>query len=177
MIWLVSPGNPLKGAQAAAGLDLRLTAAAGQARGARMIVSDAERRLGSRYTLDTVRLLKARFPAVRFVWIIGADNLASFHAWRGWTQILGETPLAIVSRRGAGAEGRFSPMARRFAGARLAPSAARRLAVTPPPAWIYLTAPLNHASSTALRNSRLTANAVRGKGRDVKSPAKGVTCR
>jgi nicotinate-nucleotide adenylyltransferase len=153
IIWLVSPGNPLKGLRGAEGLERRLAEAAAQARGPRMIVSDVERRLGARYTLDTVRLLKARFPSVRFVWIIGADNLASFHAWRGWTQILHELPVAIVSRRQSAVESRFSPMARRFAGSRLAPGAARRLATAPPPAWIYLTAPLNPASSTALRNS------------------------
>ena len=117
-----------------------------------MIVSDAERRLGSRFTLDTVRLFKARFPAVRFVFIIGADNLASFHAWRGWTRIMAELPVAIVSRRGASKESRFSPMARRFAPWRLAPGAARLLVAARPPAWVYLTAPLNRASSTALRN-------------------------
>jgi nicotinate-nucleotide adenylyltransferase len=153
IIWLVSPGNPLKGPRGADGLERRLAEAAAKARGPRMIVSDVEGRLGARYTLDTVRLLKARFPTVRFVWIIGADNLASFHAWRGWTQILHELPVAIVSRRQGAVESRFSPMARRFAGSRLAPSAARGLAAAAPPAWIYLTAPLNPASSTALRNS------------------------
>jgi nicotinate-nucleotide adenylyltransferase len=153
IIWLVSPGNPLKGARGAGGLDRRLAGAAHGARSPRMLASDAERRLGARYTLDTVRLLKARFPGVRFVWIMGADNLAGFHAWRGWTQIMRELPVAIVSRRESLVDGRFSPMARRFAGARLASGAARRLATTAPPAWVYLTAPLKHASSTALRNS------------------------
>ena len=153
LVWLVSPGNPLKGERGAEGLDRRLAEAKARARGRRMIVSDAERRLGSRYTLDTVRLLKARFPGVRFVWIMGADNLATFHAWRGWTQILNEVPVAIVSRPGCAMESRLSPMARRFAGARLASGAARRLAWSTPPAWIYLTAPLNPASSTASRKS------------------------
>jgi nicotinate-nucleotide adenylyltransferase len=152
IIWLVSPGNPLKGPRGAGELGRRLAGAARQARGPRMLVSDAERRLGATHTLDTVRLLKARYPAVRFVWIMGADNLAGFHAWRGWTRIIAELPVAVVSRRQGGAEGRFSPMARRFAAARLSPSAARRLATAPPPAWVYLTAPLKAASSTALRD-------------------------
>lgn len=63
-----------------------------------MLVSDAETRLGARYTIDTVRALKARFPGVRFVWIMGADSLAAFHLWRrGWTQIR-SGPAAVVSR-------------------------------------------------------------------------------
>ena len=116
-----------------------------------MIVSGLEARLGSRYTIDTVRALKARFPGVRFVWIMGADNLASFHRWRGWTQIMREIPVAIVSRPGDALKSRLSPASRRFAQGRLPDTAARTLADRAPPAWIYLTAPLNHASSTALR--------------------------
>ncbi|MGI9170302.1 MAG: nicotinate-nucleotide adenylyltransferase [Caulobacteraceae bacterium] len=153
VIWLVTPGNPLKATGPAQPFERRLAGAARRARGPRTIVSDAERRLQSRYTLDTVRRLKARFPGVRFVWIMGADNLATFHLWRGWTLIMREIPLAVVSRPGVGVESRLSPMARRFAGARLASGAARRLATTPPPAWIYLTAPFSPASSTALRDS------------------------
>lgn len=153
VVWLVSTGNPLKDKRGAEGMDRRLGGARASARGPRMIVSDAERRLGSRYTRDTVRLLKARFPGVRFVWIMGADNLGAFHAWRGWTEILNDIPVAVVSRPGCSVENRFSPMARRFAGARLASGAGRRLAMTAAPAWIYLTAPLNPASSTAFRKS------------------------
>ena len=152
VIWLVTPGNPLKVAGAAAPLATRLAGAAARARGPRSVISDAERRLGSRYTLDTVRRLRARFPSVRFVWIMGADNLAAFHLWRGWTRIVREIPVAVVSRPGIAMKSRFSPMARRYAGARLAAGAARRLATTAPPAWIYLTAPWNRASSTGLRN-------------------------
>jgi len=152
IVWLVSPGNPLKGATGE-GLERRLAGAKARAHGRRMIVSDAERRLGSRYTLDTVRRLKARFPGVRFVWIMGADNLATFHAWRGWTDILREVPVAVISRPGGSVEGRLSPVARRFAAARLPSGAARRLATAAPPAWIYLGAPLNPASSTVVRKS------------------------
>jgi len=82
---------------------------------------------------------------------IGADDLAGFHRWRGWTRILAEIPLAVISRPGFMAKSLFSPMARRFAHARLPAGAARRLAKAQLPAWIYLTAPLDPASSTALR--------------------------
>ena len=153
VIWLVTPGNPLKAAGGAAPLEARLAGAAARARGPRSVVSDAERRLGSRYTLNTVRRLKTRFPGVWFVWIMGADNLAAFHLWRDWTTLLKEIPVAVVSRPGLAMKSRFSPMARRFAAARLVSGAARRLVTATPPAWIYLTAPFNPASATALRNS------------------------
>ena len=151
VIWLASPQNPLKPDYGGAGVASRSAQASRLARGPAMLVSDAERRLGSRYTVDTVRALKARFPAVRFVWIMGADALADFHAWRGWRQILAEVPVAVVARPGHGLRALASPAARRFAFARLDERAARRLATTAPPAWVWLTGPLNAASSTALR--------------------------
>jgi nicotinate-nucleotide adenylyltransferase len=151
VVWLVSPQNPLKSTDGATLLEQRVSGVRRHARNRSMIVSGIEEVLGSRYTVDTVRALKVRFPGVRFVWIMGADNLANFHRWRGWTQIIREIPVAIVSRPGDALKSRLSPAARRFASARLPDRAARVLADRSPPAWVYLSAPLNHASSTALR--------------------------
>lgn len=149
VVWLVSPGNPLK-PHAAAPLAERMAGAAHVAHGPSMVVSDAETKLGSRYSLDTIRLLKARHRGVRFVWVMGADSLASFHRWKGWTQIFGEIPIAVVARPGA-ETALTSPAARRFAHARLAEGAARTLPLARAPAWAWLPGPLSAASSTALR--------------------------
>jgi nicotinate-nucleotide adenylyltransferase len=155
VIWLVSPQNPLKSAHETRPLAERLVGARkwaqGPSRGAGMIVSDAETRLGSQYTIDTLRVLRARYPRVKFVWIMGADSLASFHRWRGWTQIMREAPVAVISRPWAALKARTSPAARRFAFARRPASEASILADATAPAWVYLTGPLNFASSTALR--------------------------
>ncbi|HEY1879251.1 MAG TPA: nicotinate-nucleotide adenylyltransferase [Caulobacteraceae bacterium] len=148
VIWLASPQNPLKAASVP--LETRLTSASGWAN-ARHVVSDAERRLGARYTIDTARRLKRRFPAVRFVWVMGADSLADLHRWRAWPQLLEEIPIAVVARPGSTIRALTSPAARRFASARLPEGAARRLAFLPPPAWVWLTGPWNWTSSTALR--------------------------
>jgi nicotinate-nucleotide adenylyltransferase len=158
VIWLVSPGNPLKTRGAGSGgpppLDRRLADAARWARGPAMIVSGIEGRIGARYTIDTVRWLRARHPGVRFVWIMGADGLAEFHRWRGWADLARTIPIAVVSRPGEAQRGRLSPMARRFAAFRLPERAALTLAGRDPPAWIYLTAPFQDISSSALRRAR-----------------------
>jgi len=151
VIWLVSPQNPLKSAHGTASLGERMAGARRLASGPRMIVSDLEARLGSRYTIDVVRTLRARYPGVRFVWLMGADNLAAFHLWRGWQEIARLVPICVVARPGWTLAARLSPMAKRFGSARRPASEARRLAQMQPPAWIYLTAPLNFASSTAIR--------------------------
>jgi nicotinate-nucleotide adenylyltransferase len=150
VIWLVSPQNPLKRSRPAE-LAARLAGARAMAHGPSMIVSDLEARLGSAYTIDVVRILKARFPGVRFVWLMGADSLAGFHRWRGWTEIMREIPVAVVARPGFELAGGLSPAARRFGHARRPATQAGALARTRPPAWVYLTAPLNFLSSTSLR--------------------------
>lgn len=150
VIWLVAAGNPLKGRPAP--LAARVAGAASRV-GAGMVISDAEQRLGSRYTIDTVRRLQARFRRVRFVWIMGADNLANFHHWRDWIGLMRAIPVAVVDRPGSSLRALTSPAARRFAAARLPGGAGRRLPFARPPAWIYLTGRWNYASSTALRVS------------------------
>jgi nicotinate-nucleotide adenylyltransferase len=154
VVWLVSPQNPLKESRHTAPLSERLASARKFARGPHMIVSDFETRIGARYTIDTFRVLKARWPGVKFVWIMGGDNLAGFHRWRGWTDLFHLVPIAVVARPGAIQKSRFAPAARRFAFARLHSRQGRLLADSRPPAWIYLRAPLNHLSSTALRARR-----------------------
>jgi nicotinate-nucleotide adenylyltransferase len=154
VIWLVSPQNPLKSSRDTAPLAERMAGVRRQARDRGMVVSDVESRMGSQYTIDTVRALKARFPGVKFVWIMGADSLATFHRWRGWTQIMRELPVAVISRPWASLRSRFSPTARRFAFARRPAAQAALLPDEAAPAWVYLHGPLNFASSTALREGR-----------------------
>ena len=152
VVWLVSPQNPLKrGAETASLAERMASARRAAGRDPRMIVSDAETRLGVVYTVDLVQRLRDRFPGVRFVWIMGGDNLASFHRWRGWTDIARIVPIAVVARPDSLLQGRSSPFARRFARSRWPSRRAGLLAEAHPPAWTYLRAPLNPASSTALR--------------------------
>lgn len=155
VIWLVTPGNPLKAADPAGALGERVSLVERVAKGPSFVVSDIEARMGLRYSLDTVLWLKARFPGVRFVWIMGADSLASFDLWKGWTDLVREIPIAVVSRPGLAIRSRFSPMARRFAQGRLPLARARSLAFANPPAWIYIPAPFHFISSTDLRKRGL----------------------
>ena len=99
--WLVSPGNPLKAqAKDMAPFKARLASARHMARGARIRVSDVEQREGTRYTIDTVRLLKRRFPKHRFIWLLGSDTLPNFHKWRDWRGLAREVPIAVIPRPG-----------------------------------------------------------------------------
>lgn len=102
-VWfLVAPQNPLKPVAGMMPLDRRLASArtlAGHNR--HLVVSDLEQTLGVRYTIDTIRVLNARFPRVRFVWLMGSDNLEQFHRWRRWEEIGGQVSIAVVLRPGS----------------------------------------------------------------------------
>lgn len=98
--WLVSPGNPLKPRAGMAPLGARVRSARAMVRNAPIRVTAIERELGTRYTVDTLRALKRRFPRRRFVWLMGADNLAQFHQWKNWRRIAREMPIAVIARPG-----------------------------------------------------------------------------
>ncbi|MCG6121640.1 MAG: nicotinate-nucleotide adenylyltransferase [Microvirga sp.] len=149
--WLVTPGNPLKDHSRLAPLPRRLAAARALARHPRIVVTDLEAKAGLAYTLDTLRFLKARCPGVRFVWIMGGDGLANLHRWRGWREITALAPFAVIDRPGATLRAKASPAARALAARRLPESRASRLALAPPPAWVYLHGPRSSLSSTEIR--------------------------
>jgi nicotinate-nucleotide adenylyltransferase len=109
MWWLVSPGNPLKGAPGMASLAARFASARRAARRAPIRVTAIETELGTRYTVDTLAALIRRFPDRRFVWLMGADNLAQFHRWRDWRRIAGMVPIAVVARPGYDGQAQKAP--------------------------------------------------------------------
>ena len=148
--WLVSPGNPLM-ARGPAALEKRMAAARGLAKDPRIKVSDVEARWGTRLTAETIRRLKATHPGVRFVWIMGSDNLAQIHRWHRWRRIFGMVPVCVVARPGAKLSSRFAPAARRFRGSQLNEADARALPAKRPPAWVVLNLPLSPLSSSAIR--------------------------
>lgn len=162
VVWLVSPQNPLKSTHEMAPLDQRMASARELACrvGPKMIVSDVENRMGTQWTVDTLRAIVARHPGVHFVWLMGSDNLAGFHRWRGWTDIMRLMPMAVISRPGSLLDSRTAPAAIRFGRDRIPSAQAGLLPTLQAPAWTYLTAPLNPRSSTALRAARASHTEV-----------------
>lgn len=148
--WLVSPQNPLKPRRAGE-LDSRMAAVAALADRPGMVVSDIEARLGSNRTIDLVRALQRRYPGVRFVWLMGADNLKSFHRWGQWREIFTSIPIAVISRPHDAVRARLAPAVRLHANSRVREQGLAALPLKSAPAWTYLIEPLNWHSSTALR--------------------------
>ncbi len=134
-----------------ASLDDRFASAAAMAAHPRLRVSTIEIHLGTRFTIDTLKALRRAFPNVRFVWLMGADNLAQIHKWRRWRAIMGLVPVAVLDRSPYSHKALASMAARHFAGSRLPARRAAKLADAVPPAWCFIHQRRHPASATAIR--------------------------
>jgi nicotinate-nucleotide adenylyltransferase len=152
--WLVTPGNPLKDTRGLSPLADRMAAARALANHPGIEVSGFEAEIGVRYTYDAIRYLVIRCPGVHFVWIMGADNLRSFHRWQKWRGIARLIPMAVVDRLGPSLYSAASVAAQALARAQIPESAAASLANRRPPAWVFLHGLKSPLSSTALRAER-----------------------
>ncbi|UXU76220.1 MULTISPECIES: nicotinate-nucleotide adenylyltransferase [unclassified Paracoccus (in: a-proteobacteria)] len=148
--WLVSPGNPLK-AHGPAPLPERIAQARRILDDPRVVVTGIEARLGTRMTHDTISELQRLYPGVRFVWLMGADNLVQFDRWDRWRDIARRVPIGVIARPGWRMPARFSRAARILWRWRLPERRATMLARMQPPAWVLINVPLNKLSSSAIR--------------------------
>jgi nicotinate-nucleotide adenylyltransferase len=151
--WIVTPGNPLKDTRALPPLPQRMAACRRLMPEPMVDITGFEANIGTRYTLDTLRYLTRRCPAARFVWIMGADNLAQFHRWQGWREIARLMPIVVVDRPGATLTATASPAAQTLAHTRLQETVARVLP-RKRGRWALLHGPRSTQSSTLIRRAR-----------------------
>ena len=149
--WLVTPGNPLKDSANLAPLDWRISHARALTRDPRIIVTDIEKKIGTQFTSDTLSFLRSRCRGVRFVWIMGADNLLEFHRWRHWQEIIRLMPVAIIDRPGATWNVSAAKVVKYFAKSRVCEAQASILAEMIPPAFVVIHGPRSESSSTLSR--------------------------
>ena len=150
--WMVTPGNPLKQRGALAPLAERIARSEATTTDPRIKVTAFEAAFSIRFTAETIMLVRARNPGVRFVWVMGADSLASFHRWQNWQEIVRSVPIAIVDRPGSTLSFLSAKMAKTFSRSRIDEDDAGLLARMRPPAWTFIHGPRSSLSSTAIRD-------------------------
>ena len=150
--WLVTPGNPLKDPSLLPPLEERLCACREFIQNPRVHITGFERHLPTPYTAATLAYLKLRRRGTKFVWVMGADNLALVHHWQNWRDIFQQMPVAVVDRPGWHLPALSSPAAQAFLSNRLPQSRAALLVDQPLPAFSFLTGPLSAQSSTEIRD-------------------------
>ena len=151
--WMVSPGNPLKPKKGMALLAARVRSAKAMSRRAPIKVTAIERELGTRYTVDTLRALKRRYPRRRFVWLMGSDNLAQFHRWKDWRRIAREMPIAVIARPGYEDDAIASPAMAWLRDYRLSAAGLRNRGEWSAPALIELRFDPDPRSATQIRRA------------------------
>jgi nicotinate-nucleotide adenylyltransferase len=149
--WLVTPGNPLKPIDGLPPLAARILAAQAIARDPRIALTGFEAEIGAHYTYDSIVWLLRRAPTVRFVWIMGADNLLQFHLWRRWREMAQLLPIAVVDRPGSTLRALNSQAGGALAPFRVPEREAAGFAARRPPAIIFLHGPRSNLSSSAIR--------------------------
>ncbi|WP_339760647.1 nicotinate-nucleotide adenylyltransferase [uncultured Sulfitobacter sp.] len=148
--WMVSPGNPLK-AHGPAPLAQRMERARQVMQHPRVDITDVEVQLGTRFTAQTIAALRARSPGVRFVWLMGADNLAQLHHWQDWQQIVETVPIGVMARPGQRISARMSRAAALYAKYRIPARQSQLLSHADAPAWCFVNVPMMNVSSSAIR--------------------------
>ncbi len=150
--WLVSPANPLKKSGPAPIAD-RVARARAVMQHPAVTVTDIEAHLGTRFTAQTIAALQDYYQGVRFVWLMGADNLAQFHRWQDWREIMERVPVGVLARPGDRISARMSRAARIYREQRLIGRAAGLLGQADAPAWAFANLPMSQLSSTAIRET------------------------
>ena len=163
--WLVTPGNPLKNTRGLAPLPARIAAARALTHHPRIDVTGLEAVIKTRYTYDTISWLVTRCPGVRFVWVMGADNLRSFHRWQKWRKIAELVPIVVIDRLGPSLYAAASPAGNALARVRIPEHAASALPDRKAPVWAFLhglKSPLSSTALRALRGGQRTSASARG---------------
>jgi nicotinate-nucleotide adenylyltransferase len=158
-VWIVvTPGNPLKSVSELAPLSQRIEQAAAVFDHPRIRITAFEAQHGFRYTWQTLQHLRRAVPTAGFVWLMGADNMRSFHRWKRWQLIASLMPMAVYARPGSTLLATTSPAATTLRRFRLPEAAAPRLASLRAPAWLILHGMQSAQSSSALRAWRHSSN-------------------
>jgi nicotinate-nucleotide adenylyltransferase len=151
--WMVSPGNPLKPTQGMAPLKARLASAHALSRRSRIKTTAIEAQLGTKYTVESLRKLKLRYPKTRFIWIMGADNLAQFGKWRRWREIAQMMPIAVIARPGYENDAITGPVMAWFRRYVRRPDQRKHWTKWRTPALVYLRYRPDPRSATAIRRA------------------------
>ena len=149
--WLVTPGNPLK-TKRPVSIEMRVKECKRINQSPKVVISDIENDLNSYFTADTLRKLFLVYPNIRFVWLMGADNLTNFHKWDKWTWIMENIPVGVLARPGEQIKAGSSKTAFRYRKYRIKPSQAAAMPFIQPPAWALICGPMQDVSSTEIRS-------------------------
>ncbi len=96
--WLITPQNPLKKNIKNAPLNKRVNSAKKLVKNRKIKIDSLESKYSSNYTVNTLKNIIEQFRGTKFIWLMGADNLAEIHKWYRWKYIFKTMPIAVFDR-------------------------------------------------------------------------------
>ena len=150
VIWLISPGNPLKSI-APAPIHIRIEQAQKITHNPKVIISRVETEIGAKYSWETLDYLSVKYPRTKFVWLMGSDNLVQFHLWKNWRWIIENFPVGILARPQSRQMSLNSKVARIYKSYKIPSNKGRFLPYQPAPKWCFSNMPLMNISSSEIR--------------------------
>ena len=150
VIWLISPGNPLKSI-APAPIHIRIEQAQKITHNPKVIISRVETEIGAKYSWETLDYLSVKYPRTKFVWLMGSDNLVQFHLWKNWRWIIENFPVGILARPQSRQMSLNSKVARIYKSYKIPSNKGRLLPYQPAPKWCFSNMPLMNVSSSEIR--------------------------
>ncbi|MDB4831059.1 nicotinate-nucleotide adenylyltransferase [Hyphomicrobiales bacterium] len=154
VLWLVSPKNPIKNYENLIPIEQRVEKARSIISNKKILVTDIESKINTKYTIDTLKYLTTRYAERKFVWLMGADNLTNFHLWKSWKEIAKIMPIVIIDRPESSLKALASLAANYLKQYRLDEEDSNYLIYKKAPAWIFIHDQLNGISSTKIRNKK-----------------------
>jgi nicotinate-nucleotide adenylyltransferase len=152
--WLVSPQNPLKSAEGMESFESRLKKASNAALNSKIFVTDVEKTLGTQYTVDTLNALTDIFPNMKFIWLMGADNLKQMPLWKNWQEIFSIVPIAVFDRKDYSDQENTGEIAKILSSSKVAEKDVAMILEKELPAWVFVHSNLCNISSTFIRENK-----------------------
>ena len=152
--WIVSPRNPIKNYDKLMPIEDRIEKAKNIISNKKILVTDIENKINTKYTIDTLKYLTTRYAETKFVWLMGADNLTNFHLWKSWKEIAKMMPIVIIDRPESSLKALASLAANYLKQYRIDEADSNHLVYKKSPAWVFIHDQLNGMSSTEIRNKK-----------------------
>jgi len=152
--WLVTPQNPLKENAQKGTYDFRLSTANKLKKSYKIKVLSLEYNIGTKFSYDTIKVLKKSLPNINFFWIIGADNLCDMHLWYKWKKIFRLCPVVVFNRPGYTKKALFSKTAHFFWSNKVDSNKIRVCKNYSLPLWTFVNKRMVNHSSSAIRTKK-----------------------
>ena len=151
--WIVTPQNPLKISKPATYKE-RIKNCKNITRNFPIKIKEIEKQIGSDNSYKTINYILNHYKNIKFFWLMGADNLISFHKWQNWQKIFNNISIVIFKRHGYNIRALKSIASKKFINNKILGSDFNMEEFNNLPSWVFVENNEIKISSSDIRNQR-----------------------